>query len=256
MRTCRVTLVTFVTFVTMATVLASGIAHAQDLAPPPPLPSEPAPAPSEEGDTRRMLEESERKDSERNFELFWARAEVGGSYLDMQQFSSSTFQLENAKGTGVMFGAALGARLLMFTLGPRFRYHSVGDFQFGQLNGELGFHFSFGRFDPFLSLHGGYSFVASGNLAQAASDVSVRGFNAGLSAGLDYYLTPAFSLGGAFTAEGLFLKRPPLALPPQFNQLPPTEQARIRSDPLYANSGSAAGFGAAITLNAGLHLGI
>ncbi len=248
-------------------ILSTHLASAQELKPPPPMPTEGSPSgepqptgtpanPGKEATTEEQLANAEKEDSGRNFEIFWIRAEGGGSYLNLQQFSASSFSLQNTSGGGGMFGLATGVRFFIFTLGPRFRYHALSDFSFGQLNGELGLHFGSGSLDPFFSLHGGYSFVSTGNLAASASDVSVRGFNAGLSAGFDYYLSPLFTLGFGLTGEALFLKRPPVALPAQFSALPAAEQAKVKNDPLYANSGSSAGFGITGAITAGLHFGL
>jgi hypothetical protein len=252
----------------------SGALAAQDLKPPDPIPADRpgspnAPQPVQpgeaqpgqagsrpaQGSTQEQLEQAEREDSGRNFEVFWVRGELGGSYIDMTGFDATSLSLQNTSGGGFSTGIAAGLRLLVFTIGPRFRYHAMSDFRFAQIDGELGFHFGTARFDPFLSLHGGYSFIANGDLAQAASDVSLRGFNAGMSAGFDYYVSPVFTLGVGLTGEGLFLKRPPVPLPAGFNNLPAAQQQAIRNDPLYASSGSSAGFGITVMAQIGIHLG-
>src|SRR5688572_14774007 len=39
------------------------------------------------GETTKKLDEAEQKDSGRKFELFWLDAHIGGSYINMRQFS-------------------------------------------------------------------------------------------------------------------------------------------------------------------------
>lgn len=244
--------------------LAARGASAQDLKPPDPIPADAQGSPNaqpgqpgatQQQTTQQQLEESEKEDSGRNFELFWVRGELGGSYLNLQQFDPNSLSIQKDSGGAFSTGIAAGLRLLIFTFGPRFRYHA-GAINFAQIDGELGFHFGSAKFDPFISLHGGYSFLVNGDVATAASDVSVRGFNAGMSFGFDYYLTSLFSLGFGLTGEALFLKRPPVDLPAGFNSLPAAEQARIKNDPLYANSASSAGLGITGALQLGLHFGL
>ena len=46
------------------------------------------------------LDEAEQEDSGRNFELVWVDGYLGGSYINMRQFSSTTLQLEKASSGG------------------------------------------------------------------------------------------------------------------------------------------------------------
>jgi len=87
----------------------------------------------------------------------------------------------------------------------------------------------------------------------SSGDVSVHGLTAGLSFGGDYYFSHLFSLGLDLTGDLLFLKRPPAPLPASIGTLPPAQQAAIKGQPLYANSGDSVGFGFAGSLHAGLH---
>ena len=217
---------------------------------------EPASSPAD-GDAEDAEEKARRR------EIVWVRLEGGASYVNMRQFDQSTFQIEKASSAGGVVGLAAGLRLAFLTLGPRFRLEPLSDFTFAQLGGEVGFHIGSARFQPYFTVFGGYSFVTStvggslaSNIANAATDVNVRGFNAGLSLGGDYYFAPAISLGFDLSGEALFLKRPPAALPPQFAQLPAAEQQQVLNDPLYKESGSSAGLGVTGTLHVGVHFGI
>jgi hypothetical protein len=245
-------------------------ARAQELAPPPPLDPGATGAQqpvNEDGkSTRTELDDAEKKDSGRNFELLYVNGDVGGSYINMTSFNATTFGLQKTDSLGPSFSAGAGIRLLILTLGVRARYNQLSMFNLWQLNVEGAFHFAgSSKLDPYLGVHGGYSFVgtldssavsAAAGAPDPASNVSVHGFNGGLDLGFDYYFGSLFSLGVGATGEILFLKRPPVALPAQFSSLPPAVQAQVQNDPLYKDSGSSAGFGAMVGLRVGLHLGL
>lgn len=268
---------------TLSLGLISGVvnppsAFAQDLQPPPPIappppmspstpgsPSGPSGAPGQESETTRKLDEAEQKDSGRNFELFWLDGQIGGSYINMRQFSSETFQIEKASAGGPMFSAGAGVRFVIFVLGARLRHHALSSFNMWQINGEAGLKIPIGSADILFGLHGGYSFVgrlgdagvATNTNTPAATDaVSVRGFNGGLDVGFDYYVSPLFSVGAGVLADVLLLNRPPLEKPASFATLSPEQQQAINNDPIYQKSGTSAGFQLAGGLRLGLHFGL
>jgi hypothetical protein len=243
-----------------------------DLAPPPPIdPTAPATPPGGEvAQTNAKLDAAEKEDSGRNFELFWFNGDVGGSYINMQQFDQTSMQIEKAKAGGPMFALGAGLRLVVLSLGVRARYHALSAFSMWQLNGELGFKLPVRQFDVLIGAHGGWAWLgslSSGSLTttsptttqsaeavqKSANDVSVRGFNAGLELGFDYFIVPSFSVGAGFNGDFLFLKRPPVPIPAD---TPPEVRAQIQAEPAYQNSGTSVGFGLGGALRLGLHLGI
>ncbi len=246
----------------IAGLLFARSAAAQDLAPPPPMdpnaPNGPPPAQTTQvAETNRTLDEGEKEDSGRGLEWVWLNAEVGASYINMEQFNSNNLALEKSSSAGPMFGLGAGIRLFVLTFGVRARLHQLSAFNLWEVNGEIGLHVPIKRIDPYISLHGGYAFVgslSSDSLGAASSnsagDVSIHGFDVGLSGGLDYYFTKALSVGLDVTLDALFLKRPPTPLPAG---LTTAEQAAIRQQPLYANSGDSAGFGMSGSLHLGVH---
>jgi hypothetical protein len=241
-------------------------ASAQELAPPPPMsPSGPAPSWEQGTDTTARLDEAERKDSGRNFELFWIDAKAGGSYINMSQFSSTSFQIKKTDSVGPMVDLGAGVRFVILVLGARVRYNALSAFNMWQINGEVGLKIPVSSLDVHFGLHGGYSFVGALGDAHAATDsstptssdkVSIRGWNAGLEAGVDYYLTPLFSIGVGALGDFLLLNRPPVAKPAGFDLLPADQKAKIENDPLYKQSGTSAGLEIAGGLRLGLHLGL
>jgi hypothetical protein len=249
-----------------------GLAGAQDLAPPPPLDPNAPPATPQEQATTANLEEGEKKDNKRGLEFLWFNGEVGGSYINMEQFSSTTFALQKSSSGGAMFGLGAGVRLLIFTFGVRGRLHQLSAFNLWQIDGEAGIHIPAGSFDPYLTAHAGYSFVGTLSADQIGSapalptsnqptsgDVSVHGVNAGISGGFDYYFNHFLSLGVDVTVDALFLKRPPVPLPGPLASLPPAQQqmALMMLPPqyqqLYSNSGDSVGFGLAGSGHLGVH---
>jgi hypothetical protein len=240
-------------------------ALAQDLAPPPPMgpngpgqPGQQQQAPP--GSTEEQLQQAEKEDSGRNFELVYVVADAGGSYISMDSFSSTKLALQKTNNAGAMFGLGAGVRLLIFTLGARARYHSA--FNLWQLNGEFGLHLPAGKFDPYFALHGGYAFTGDLDAQTVSSPTSatVHGFNGGASLGIDYYLSSLFSLGLDGTADFLFLQRPPAPLPATINgvptsQIPQAQLDQLKSEPIYQNSGSSVGFGGSLSLHMGFHFG-
>jgi hypothetical protein len=265
-----------------AAVLAvTSNALAQDLQPPPPMqqPAQPGLAPPppmqqplgqpqpnneqlQKQETAKKLDEAESEDSHRSFELFWIDGSIGGSYIDMAQFSSSDLAVKKTSAGGPAFSLGAGIRLLVFYAGARLRYNALSLFNLWQINGELGIKVPISSIDFMAGLHGGYSFVGRLGDANQATDtstpasndaVSVRGFNVGLDVALDYYVSSLFSVGFGVLGDALILNRPPVDLP---SGLTAEQQAAAKDDPLYQKSGTSAGLGLAGMLRLGLHFGL
>ncbi len=251
-----------------AALLSLSATARADLAPPPPI--DPTAPQGEVAATNARLDAAEKEDSGRNFELFWVNGDVGGSYINMQQFNETSMQIEKSKAGGPMFGLGAGLRLVVFSLGVRARYNALSAFSMWQLNGEVGFKLPVRQFDVLVGVHGGWAWLgslSSGSLTttspasteatqaidKSKSEVSVRGFNAGLELGFDYFIAPSFSVGAGFNGDFLFLKRPPVPIPAD---TPPEVRAQIEAQPAYKDSGTSVGFGLGGALRLGLHLGI
>lgn len=253
-------------------LLVPALAHAQDgPAPPPPMdPSSPGspnapPQTTQEAATNQELDTAERSDSGRNFELFWVDTTLGGSYINMTQLSSSTFQIEKSSSGGPAFSLGAGVRFVVLVLGAQLRYNALSAFNMWQIDGQVGLKLPISKLDLLIAGHGGYSFVGSLGDASVATSTStpaesdkvkIRGFNAGLDLGIDYYLSSVFSIGAGGYADFLFLNRPPAPLPAAFSQLPPAQQAQVQNDPLYKSSGSSVGLELGGGLRLGLHFGL
>jgi hypothetical protein len=267
----------FLSSVAIASVLlaSSAVAHAQDgpAAPPPMDPNAPGapganPNPqTPEGQTQEDLNKAEKEDSGRNFELFWIDSTLGGSYINMTGLNNSTFQIEKSSAGGPMFDLGLGLRFVVLILGARVKYNALSAFNMWQLDGQIGLKLPVSKLDVLIAAHGGYSFVGSLGDGAAATNTStpadsdkvkIRGFNAGLDFGIDYFVSPLFSVGVGGFADLLVLNRPPASLPSAISALPdndPNKQA-VLNDPLYKQSGSSLGLGLGGGLRLGLHFGL
>ncbi len=239
----------------------------QQLAPPPPMQQQ-APPPAA---TEQKLDDSKKEDSGRGIEFVYVNAQVGGVFDAIGTFNNS-LAIQQTNAGGAMLGAEAGIRFVWLTLGARFRYDTLPSaFNIWQLDAVLGFHIPLGRWDPYVSIHGGYSAIgtldpsnfkasdiapcATCTSQDAANGFSSKGANVGFSVGVDYYLAKFFSIGVDAGFEFLFLHRDPLAIPTACSQDPTGScQAAVQSNPLYQNSGDAAGVSVMASAHLALHL--
>ena len=187
-----------------------GSMQAGGLAPPPPMPAGP---PSEASKTEELLDRSKKKDSGRGLEWVWV--DVGGGF---EHLGLRTFEPKNeafaagfvdTTASGGMLSGGFGARLLFFTLGARGRIAFYSPYNRLSLGPELGFHFPVGDLDPHADLGFGWTGLGSFNGAVAgdADAITMRGIYARVGGGVDYYLTPAFSVGVVGSIELVHLSR-------------------------------------------------
>jgi len=160
-------------------------------------------------------------------EWVWMNGEVGYQGIDLRTFNADVdtltvgFVRSTAGGPAADMG--LGVRLAFLTLGARARVASfadtssdstAGSWQAWSLDGEVGVHVPLDRVEPYLTFAGGYT--ALGELGDAVRGLSrgldVRGANARMGLGLDYYVTPRVTLGASATGEVLALSRPEIPL--------------------------------------------
>ncbi len=200
-----------------------------------------------------QLAQADKEDSGRGLEFVWLNGEAGAEYLGLETLKSKQLvdggAVAKSKGLGAMYGAGLGARLLAFTFGARFRFANFEDYQLWTLNAEAGFHIPLGRLEPYTSVSVGYASLgdfkhSDRDLFTATSTVRANGVNARLGAGLDYYVTNTLSIGANLTGEVLFLDRSAGPAAP----LPTGAAASV-----YAEHGSGIGLAGTLSAVAGLH---
>jgi hypothetical protein len=210
----------------------------------------------------QLLDQAKALDSGRRLEWLWFDVDGGFEQLGLQALNGGdqgfVAGFVKTSSSGGAVSAAAGARFLFLTLLLRAR---VGVFDSGQLyrvGPEVGFHVPLGRLEPHAAVGLGYAAVS--NLQDtvggaAASALALRGFYSRVSGGLDYFLTPAFSLGAAASADLLVLVRPSLTSAQvqliQANAGVPT--AMKMSASLLTSTGTGVGGTIAVTGVAGLH---
>jgi hypothetical protein len=196
----------------------------------------------------KELEKADKEDSGRGLEWVWLNAEIGTEHLGLQTFKANSLvdaKLVKTTETGLVYGAGLGVRLLVFTAGVRFRLGSFSAWQLWTLDAEGGLHIPLGSLEPYFTLGAGYASLGSFSTSEpASSDAKVKGFNARLGAGLDYYLSNTFSVGANFTGDVLFLSRSASSV---------SASTSANEAAVYGKDGSSIGAGATLTAVVGLH---
>ncbi len=208
----------------LASLAFSNTANAQGMSagglePPPPLPPSQEPPPS--SDTERRLDDSGNSDSGRGLEWLYVEAEGGLQHVGLQTFNidEETFSAGfiETQSTGPVIGVGLGLRLIFLTIGARARVGVFDAWDLFSVGGELGLHLPLGNLEPHFEVGGGYtalgafkSAVQSGAVETALDGTDIHGFYVRAGAGLDYYITPVFSVGVSANVEVLGLTRPGL----------------------------------------------
>lgn len=232
--------------------------QAGDLTPPPPMQPEESRG-SER--TEQELQEAEQKDSGRGLEFLWLNGEVGYQILGLQTLKANNLVDAGVVKTtqqGLTYGGGVGVRLVFITLGARFRLGTFDAFQMWTLGGELGLRIPLGDLEPYFTFGGGYASMGSFDTANIGQDfnkagVDITGYNLRAGFGLDYYLTPAFSLGANLTGEMLALTRPGVD-PRQLQAGAGTGPgASASASAVYKADGSSIGAATTLTAVIGLH---
>jgi len=199
-------------------------------------------------------------------EIVWTNAEAGIQGLHLRTFEANpdavTLGVLPADAVGPTLGVGAGVRFVFVTLGVRGRVGMfaadapghTGGFQLWTLDAELGIRAPLGRFDPWLTLSGGYA--TFGGLSTAVSGLQqgldVNGVNARVAIGFDYYLNKHLSLGASLGGELLYMTRSgisvrDLATPQEVDTL---NQAKAR---LLQANGSSVGAAWSATVGPGVH---
>jgi hypothetical protein len=236
-----------------------GSMQAGGLAPPPPMPiSATSPEP---GKTEERLDRTKKQDSGRGLEWIWADVGGGFEHLGLRTFNPRNEGFAagfvDTAASGGMLSGGLGARLLFFTLGARGRIAFFSPYNRLSLGPELGFHFPIGDFEPHADIGVGWTGLGSfgGAFAGDADAISMHGIYARVGGGLDYYLTPAFSVGIAASFEFVHLSRPGLspADVAAIKALPGLTAAELERASLLGTEATSNGGALAATGQLGLH---
>jgi hypothetical protein len=220
-------------------------------------PQEGAPAPASETRAERPP----------RLEWFWMNGDVGYQSINLRTFNAGrddfTVGLIPESKAGPAAAVGLGVRLLFVTLGARFTgvflddtsdERTISRYQLWSLDGELGVHLPFGRFEPYVQVAGGYS--ALSGLGDALDGLrrglDVAGINARLGLGFDYYLKKHLSIGLRGSGELLFMSRRGVPVrellePKQVDTLGDLRTRMLEAD------GSTIGTAVGLAGNVGLH---
>jgi len=197
----------------LATAAHAAFGQGFSIGQPLPVAAPPSPAAVE---TMRRLDASKIEDSGRKLEWVWFDVQGGFEQLGTQAFGGGANflgGLAKTSASGGVVSAALGARLLYFTILLRGRIGVSGIGELYRVGPEVGFHVPLGNLEPHVELGAGYAAVGSlqDEVGGAAADFfSLRGGYARLGGGVDYFVHPVFSIGAALSGELLGLVRPSL----------------------------------------------
>lgn len=202
-----------------------------------------------EAEVERELERAEQEDAGKGLSFVWLNGEIGYDLLGLQALSDSDLvdgELVESKQSGLTYGAGLGVRLFVLTLGGRFRYATYADARRWSLNAEGGLRIPLGKLEVFVAAGAGYTSLggfASDSASVDLSKMSISGFDVRLGGGVDYFLSSAFSVGASVNGEVTFLSRDALDV----SDMPQGAQA------VYADDGSGIGAGMTALAVVGLH---
>lgn len=227
--------------------------EAGGLAPPPSTSTESP----EVAQTEAKLDEAKDKDSGRGLEWIWLNAEFGFEHLGLETFHANQLvdaAIVNTTQTGLMYGAGLGVRLVFITLGARFRFSSFSAFDLWTLNGEAGLRIPLGKLEPHLFIGGGFASVGGFSTSDLGgvdpNHVEITGYDVRAGGGLDYYVTPIFSVGASVSFEVLGLTRPGVTFNDASNVV---NGGTVAQGEVYRASGSSVGSAFTGALVLGLH---
>jgi len=220
-------------------------------------PAQQSPYATPPGGAEQQLAEADRRDTGRGLEWVWLNGEIGFEALGVQGLKDNGLVdgvLVEDSAAGLSYGAGVGVRVIVFTVGARFRYGNFSAWDLWSLNLEGGFHIPIGRLEPYFVLGAGYSSL--GAIKQDAittnvskDDIDIDGYNIRIGGGLDYYVTPRFSVGAALNGDLLGLYRSAVS----GITVPPGSGVAAQADATYSQSGSGLGWAFSASAVVGLH---
>lgn len=159
-------------------------------------------------EVEKELDEADQEDSGRGLEFVWVNGEIGFQAIDLTALSGPLVAGGVESGSsGLLYGGAIGMRVLYFTLGARFRAGALSSYDLWSLALEGGMRLPLGELEPFVTL--GAGIASASNVRAATTNVTLDAFGFDLRAalGADYYLSDTFSVGAQTGGDFLFLSR-------------------------------------------------
>jgi hypothetical protein len=184
--------------------------------PPPAYPgAAPYPNATSPNATQRHLEASEHEDAGRGLEYAYFQVEGGLEMASLTALKENGILLpgtDKTSGFRPYVGGAAGARFLFMTVGPRFRFAHFTDWNLWTLNLDVGWHAPFGNLETYGTIGAGFAKVAlTDDVIARSGDVSISGFDIRFASGIDYYLSPVFSIGAMIGLDLMRLSRGPVS---------------------------------------------
>ena len=111
--------------------------------------------------------------------------------------------------SGPAFSVGAGARILLATIGVRYRVANFSSFRLRSVSAEVGFHVPARRFEPYLVVGAGYAhLVAAADERTPADPLDLTGLDLQAGLGVDYYLTRSLAIGAKLLGDALVFTRP------------------------------------------------
>ncbi len=211
------------------------------------------------GQTEQALDDAKEEDSERGLSWFYIDVEGGFQHVGLQTFEveeeTLTAGFVESSASGGYVGGGLGLRLVIVTLGPRFRVGFFDNWQLFSIGGEVGLRIPLGSVEPAFSIGAGYSALGSfSGVVQGVNDsINISGFDIRVAGMLDFFVTPVFSIGAGASWEFLGLTRPGVDISSLSNQEQQDLEADEARQKVLEAEGSGYGSAVSITGRLGLH---
>lgn len=174
-------------------------------------PSKRAPSePTDEGE--RAKDPDEQPPRSRSLVGLFVDTEAGVTRLGLRTFiaddAAKSAQITHARLEGATLGAALGPRLWLFQIGPRVRAGFLDSGTLVSAGGELSFRVPIAVLEPHVGGGFGWATVRDLRATTDTEAVSIVGYYARASAGLDVRATPVLTLGATASYEVLAMAPP------------------------------------------------
>jgi hypothetical protein len=180
--------------------------------PPPPMPppgtvGSPTPPPAA-GTTAAQLEQADEEDTGVGLHFVYLQPEVGVGFATIP--TALTLGKDTGTAVGPVLGVGAGAELITFQIGGRLRTLITPHYNLWTVGGEFNYQPGSGRFWPRIGLAVGYAWANGFSTDLCGNQcglVDISGFDVGLRAGLQYFVTSSIEVGADAGLDALFLKR-------------------------------------------------
>jgi hypothetical protein len=196
--------------------------------------------------------------------LVYAGVNVGYQKLGLQTLETKSLLPDSVStsDSGPMISVGAGARILLGTIGVRYRLARFSQWNLSSLGAEAGLHIPAGKLEPHLIVGAGFAnLTRKASSEDGGSDLDITGLDLRAGFGVDYYVTKVLSVGAEFDGEALLMPRPgvdysrsPRDQAADCLRMPTTDQAQqCVVDKAQAADGSSVGGAGSFALGVGVH---